>query len=97
VLKKDVKYQQVSIEEFATLHGGRPNQPAQNTAAAGYHEPDMVTGRAGNSYLIAHLREVAIDHHNGIFAGTNNLISEIGGRAPMTLEQFVEKHRAAFT
>ena len=57
----------------------------------------MVTGRAGNSYLIAHLREVAIDHHNGIFAGTNNLISEIGGRAPMTLEQFVEKHRAAFT
>ena len=45
---------------------------------------------------MAHLREVAIDHHNGIFAGTNDLISKIGGRAPMTLEEFVEKHSAAF-
>jgi NAD(P)H dehydrogenase (quinone) len=96
VLKKDVKYQQVSIEEFATLFSGRPNQPAQNTAAAGYSEPDMVTARAANSYLMAHLREVAIDHHNGIFAGTNDAISKIGGRPPMTLEEFVEKHRAAF-
>jgi NAD(P)H dehydrogenase (quinone) len=96
VLKKDVKYQQVSIEEFATLYSGRPNQPAQNTAAAGYSEPDMVTARAANSYLMAHLREVAIDHHNGIFAGTNDAISKIGGRPPMTLEEFVEKHRAAF-
>ena len=91
-----MKYQQVSIEEFATLYSGRPNEPAQNTAAAGYSEPDMVTSRAANSYLMAHLREVAIDHHNGIFAGTNDAISKIGGRPPMTLEEFVEKHRAAF-
>jgi NAD(P)H dehydrogenase (quinone) len=98
VLKKDVKYQQVSIEEFAALYGGRPNQPAENPAVASrYSEPDMVTGRVENSYLMAHLREVAIDHHNGIFAGTNDAISKIGGRAPMTLEEFVEKHRAAFS
>ncbi len=84
VLKRDVKYQQVSIEEFAKL---LPNR---------YSEPDIVTGRAGNSYLMAHLREVAIDHHNGVFAGTNNFILKIGGGAPMTLEEFVEKHRAAF-
>jgi NAD(P)H dehydrogenase (quinone) len=98
VLKKDVKYQQVSIEEFAALYGGRPNQPAENPAVASrYSEPDMVTGRVENSYLMAHLREVAIDHHNGIFAGTNDAILKIGGRAPMTLEEFVEKHRAAFS
>jgi NAD(P)H dehydrogenase (quinone) len=96
VLKKDMKYQQVTIEEFAALYGGRPNQPAQNTAVAGYSEPDGVTGPVGNSYLMAHLREVAIDHHNGIFAGTNDFIWKIGGRAPMTLEEFVEKHREAF-
>jgi NAD(P)H dehydrogenase (quinone) len=96
VLKKDMKYQQVTIEEFAALYGGRPNQPAQNTAVAGYSEPDVVTGPVGNSYLMAHLREVAIDHHNGIFAGTNDFIWKIGGRAPMTLEEFVEKHREAF-
>jgi NAD(P)H dehydrogenase (quinone) len=77
VLKKDVKYQQVSIEEFATLYS-------------------VARTRAANSYLMAHLRDVAIDHHNGIFAGTNDAISKIGGRPPMTLEEFVEKHRAAF-
>ena len=31
-----------------------------------------------------HLREVAIDHQNGIFAGTNELIEKIGGHPPMT-------------
>jgi len=44
-----------------------------------------------------HLREVAIDHQNGIFAGTNDLIEKIGGRPSITLEEFINKHRAAFT
>jgi NAD(P)H dehydrogenase (quinone) len=43
-----------------------------------------------------HLHEVAIDHSNGIFAGTNNYIAEIGGRPPMTVEEFVAKNREAF-
>ena len=43
-----------------------------------------------------HLREVAIDHQNGIFAGKNDLVEKLGGRPPMTLEVFIEKHRAAF-
>ena len=51
---------------------------------------------AGNSFLFQHLREVAIDHQNGIFAGTNDLVEKLGGRPPMTLEAFIEKHRAAF-
>jgi len=42
------------------------------------------------------LREVAIDHTNGIFAGTNDLVERIGGRPPMTVEAFVTKHRQAF-
>ena len=49
-----------------------------------------------NSFLFQHLREVAIDHQNGIFAGTNDLVEKLGGRPPMTLEAFIEKHRAAF-
>ena len=49
-----------------------------------------------NPNVIQHLREVAIDHQNGIFAGTNDLIEKIGGRPPMTLEEFINKHRAAF-
>jgi NAD(P)H dehydrogenase (quinone) len=49
-----------------------------------------------NSFLFQHLREVAIDHQNGIFAGTNDLVEKLGGRPPMTLEAFIEKHHAAF-
>ena len=47
-------------------------------------------------FLFQHLREVAIDHQNGIFAGTNDLVEKIGGRPPMTLEEFITKHRRAF-
>jgi NAD(P)H dehydrogenase (quinone) len=50
----------------------------------------------GNDFLFQHLREVAIDHQNGIFAGTNDLVEKLGGRPPMTLEAFITTHRKAF-
>jgi len=56
-------------------------------------------GRAstvGNPFLFQHLREVAIDHQNGVFEGTNDLVEKLGGRPPMTLEAFIAKHRKAF-
>jgi NAD(P)H dehydrogenase (quinone) len=43
-----------------------------------------------------HLHEVAIDPSNGIFAGTNSCIAEIGGRQPMTVQEFVSGNREAF-
>ncbi|MHC5540363.1 Rossmann-fold NAD(P)-binding domain-containing protein, partial [Singulisphaera rosea] len=49
-----------------------------------------------NTFLFQHLKEVAIDHQNGIFAGTNDLVEKLGGRPPLTLEAFIEKHRAKF-
>ena len=53
-------------------------------------------GPTGDSFLIQHLREVAIDHQNGVFAGTNDLVRKIGGRQPTTLEEFITRHRQAF-
>jgi NAD(P)H dehydrogenase (quinone) len=50
----------------------------------------------GNSFLFQHLQEVAIDHQNGIFEGTNDLVEKLGGRPPLTLEAFITKHRKAF-
>jgi NAD(P)H dehydrogenase (quinone) len=50
----------------------------------------------GNDFLFQHLREVAIDHQNGIFEGTNDLVEKLGGRPPMTLEAFINKHRKVF-
>src|SRR6266436_8504398 len=62
-----------------------------------YGEFEPKPERQGDSFAIQHLREVAIDHQNGIFAGTNDLVEKIGGRPPTTLEEFINKHRAAFT
>ena len=50
----------------------------------------------GNDFLFQHLREVAIDHQNGIFEGTNDLVEKLGGQPPLTLEAFITKHRKAF-
>ncbi|QEH34635.1 hypothetical protein OJF2_31760 [Aquisphaera giovannonii] len=52
-------------------------------------------GRA-NTFLFQNLREVAIDHQDGIFAGTNDLVEKLGGSPPTSLEAFIQKHRAAF-
>lgn len=47
-------------------------------------------------YLIQHLVEVAIDCGNGVFEGTDRIIARLTGRPPMTVQAFVETHRAAF-
>ena len=97
VLKKEVQYKQVSIDAMLTMmaSGGEKPPPGHNARAL-YGEFEPKPERQGDSFAIQHLREVAIDHQNGIFAGTNDLVERIGGRPPMTLEEFISKHRAAF-
>jgi NAD(P)H dehydrogenase (quinone) len=84
VLGKSVEYKQVDFEEFKT------------TLQAGGKASAKGRLRFGNDFLFQHLREVAIDHQNGIFEGTNDLVEKLGGRRPMTLEAFITKHRGAF-
>lgn len=98
VLRKEIQYKQVSFDEMLQMMAsGGQKPPAEHTARALYgefeptHEP-----RAGDSFLIQHLREVAIDHQNGLFAGTNDVVEKIGGQPPLTLEKFIEKHRESF-
>jgi NAD(P)H dehydrogenase (quinone) len=92
VLGKSVEYKQVDFEKFKeTLQAG-DKEPLQ----AGDKMSAKAKGRVGNDFLFQHLREVAIDHQNGIFAGTNDLVEKLGGRPPMTLEAFITKHRKAF-
>jgi uncharacterized protein YbjT (DUF2867 family) len=47
-------------------------------------------------FLAQHLASIAVDHASGGMAGTNDLIEKISGRLSMTVDAFVEKHRAAF-
>src|SRR5215469_6559703 len=82
--------------EIAAIVSRRPNGPAQNTAMAMYSDPGPLTGGSPKTFLMQHLREGAIDHSKGILAGTNNYIAEIGGRQPMTVEEFVNRNREAF-
>jgi NAD(P)H dehydrogenase (quinone) len=96
VIGKQFRYEQVPIEKFAELLGSRPKQSPQNTAMAMYSDPGTLTGGSAKTFLMQHLQEVAIDHHNGIFAGTNSYIADIGGRQPMTVEEFVSRNREAF-
>ena len=47
-------------------------------------------------FLTQHLYEVAKDHANGIFAGTNDVIPSITGRPGMTVEDFVKANIGEF-
>ena len=96
MIGKEVSYQQVPIEQFFEIVSSRPNGRAQNTGMAMYSDPGPFTAGSPKPFLMQHLREGAIDHSKGILAGTNNYIAEIGGRQPMTVEEFVTKHREAF-
>jgi NAD(P)H dehydrogenase (quinone) len=98
VLGKSVEYKQVDFEGFkkalhAAAQASAKSQSSRRFSAKSERTPEE---KAGDDFLFQHLHEVAIDHQNGIFAGTNDNVEKIGGRPPMTLEAFIEKHRAAF-
>jgi NAD(P)H dehydrogenase (quinone) len=97
LLGKDIQYKQVSLETmFQILTSGGQKPPAEHSARGLYGEFEQKPeGRTGDSFLIQHLHEVAIDHQNGVFAGTNDLVKKIGGRQPTTLEEFITKQRQA--
>jgi NAD(P)H dehydrogenase (quinone) len=46
--------------------------------------------------LWQHFEEIAKDHQNGVFAGTNDLVEKIGGQRPIGLPEYLEAHRSAF-
>jgi NAD(P)H dehydrogenase (quinone) len=98
VLGKDVRYKQVTVEELLQQRAlSRLPTPGRVNARTGYGEAEQLQrGDLRESFLGQHLREVALDFQAGRFAGTNDVIETIGGRPPLSLEAFIEKHRTAF-
>ena len=98
VLGKDVGYKQVSFETWLQIMAsGGQKPPVEHNARAMYGEfAKKPEGRTRDSFLIQHLREAVIDLQNGILAGTNDVVTKIGGRQPTTLDAFITKHRKAF-
>ncbi|MBM2710072.1 NmrA family NAD(P)-binding protein [Mesorhizobium caraganae] len=47
-------------------------------------------------FLIQHFCAIALDYQNGIFSGADKIIAEVTGMPPMTVQDFVTSHRAAF-
>ena len=90
----------VQADQLRRLPGDAEVRQAESGRGGVLPEPVRRVGRqirgSGDSFTVQHLKEVAIDHQNGIFEGTNDLVEKLGGRPPMTLEAFIEKHRAAF-
>lgn len=74
----------------------------------GYEQVDawtlkkLVANNPGRNYkgrftdtLWQHFAEIAKDHQNGVFAGTNDLVEKIGGQRPIGFPEFLEAHRGA--
>jgi len=54
------------------------------------------TGRTERSDTMwQHFEEIAKDHQNGVFAGTNDLVEKIGGKRPMGLPEFLQANKTA--
>jgi NAD(P)H dehydrogenase (quinone) len=49
-----------------------------------------------SEFLIQHFCAIALDYQNGIFSGADKIIAEVTGVPPMTVQDFVTSHRAAF-
>ncbi|MDB5981333.1 MAG: NmrA family transcriptional regulator [Pseudomonas sp.] len=47
-------------------------------------------------FLIQHLNEVAQDYQHGVFEGEDEIIREVTGQAPMTVQAFVTLHKDLF-
>ena len=99
ILGKSIEYKRVPFDTFLGLLKSGPPHPVDGASARNLYgdlggKPPAGTG---DSFTVQHLRESAIDHQKGLLAGTNDLVERLGGRPSMTLEAFIEKHRAAFT
>lgn len=46
-------------------------------------------------FFAQHIVEVSKDHAAGVFSGTNDVIENITGQPPMSLEEFIKKYRDA--
>jgi NAD(P)H dehydrogenase (quinone) len=47
-------------------------------------------------HFVQHISSVAQDYRDGIFSGINNIVEEVGGSTPMTVEHYVATNRAKF-
>ena len=57
---------------------------------------EWLRSRGSSEYLIQHVRSVAIDYRNGVFAGTNDVVKTVGGADPQSVQEFVTRNKQYF-
>ncbi len=90
---------EMTFPEMAEEVGQLLGKPVhyQQTDVSSLKKLAKENGKEFGDFFWQHLTEIAIDHQNGVFAGTNDFVEKIGGRPPLTLSEFVEKHRGELT
>lgn len=89
--REELDHCQIADKLSATL--GRPfrYEPMSIPEFAALMESGGLSAR-----LVQHIRSVAQDYLDGIFSGTNDVVTRLTGGPPLTVEQFVEMNRAKF-
>lgn len=57
---------------------------------------EWLRSRGSSEYLIQHVRSVAIDYRNGVFAGTNDIVKTVGQADPQSVQEFVTRNKQYF-
>ncbi len=65
-------------------------------AARGTPVPEEPGRSRQTDTIWQHFQEIAKDHQNGVFAGTNDLVEKLSGKRPISLPDFLQAHRGAF-
>src|SRR4051812_2107008 len=69
VLRKPVEYKQVPFDAFLAMMKSVRQSPVEGASSRNMHgELGGKPASAGESFTVQHLREVAVDHQDGIFA-----------------------------
>lgn len=87
---------EMNHHEIAALVGKVLGRPITYTPQSIPDFKAQLESQRAPQHLIQHLGEVAQDYQDGIFAGTNDVIERVTGRAALTVSEFVELHRSEF-
>jgi uncharacterized protein YbjT (DUF2867 family) len=79
---KPLRYEQIDAWEMKKLATGVPETP----------ENKRFLPKIEDDTLWQHFQEIAKDHQNGVFAGTNDTVKRITGQHPISLPDFLQAH-----
>ncbi len=88
VMGKPLVYEQIDAWDLKKLaaKAAPALEDPENTHLERTHDTDTIW---------QHFQEIAKDHQNGVFAGTNDLVERIGGKRSISLPEFLQTNRNA--